>query len=199
MSKLHLKIVCIVLLCLICPFLSYAETTIYYGTMAKRDGVFFHSKSTVAITDNGWLQMSIYDFPLFKEQTRVPPPNWIEDLQEGQTFVFGSNDMGHHDRGAARIALENFGAVYGQGGGLQGRSYAIPTMTGSLAAIAREVDEFIMFADSHPDLTFLVTRIGCGIAGWRDEDIAPLFARAYSLPNVYLPAEFWKVLSYKYS
>lgn len=106
--------------------------------------------------------------------------------------------MGHHDGGAARIALEKFGAIYGQGRGLQGRSYAIPTMTGSLAAIAREVDEFIMFADSHPDLTFLVNRIGCAIAGWREEDITPLFARAYSLPNVYLPAEFWKVLSYKY-
>ena len=71
-------------------------------------------------------------------------------------------------------------------------------MSGSLAAISREVDEYIMFADSHPALTFLVTRIGCGIADWRDEYIAPLFARAYSLPNVYLQAEFWKVLSYKY-
>ena len=138
------------------------------------------------------------DFFAEKQALTRVTPNWIEDLQEGQIFVFGSNDMGHHDGGAARIALEKFGAVYGQGRGLQGRSYAIPTMTDSLAAIAREVDEFIMFADSHPDLTFLVTRIGCGIAGWRDEDIAPLFARAYSLPNVYLPAEFWKVLSYKY-
>ena len=138
------------------------------------------------------------DFFAEKQTLTRVTPNWIEGLQEGQIFVFGSNDMGHHDGGAARIALEKFGAIYGQGRGLQGRSYAIPTMTGSLAAIAREVDEFIMFADSHPDRTFLVTRIGCGIAGWRDEDIAPLFARAYSLPNVYLPAEFWKVLSYKY-
>ena len=138
------------------------------------------------------------DFFAEKQALTRVTPNWIEDLQEGQIFVFGSNDMGHHDGGAARIALEKFGAVYGQGRGLQGRSYAILTMTGSLSAIAREVDEFIMFADNHPDLTFLVTRIGCGIAGWIDEDIAPLFARAYSLPNVYLPAEFWKVLSYKY-
>ena len=138
------------------------------------------------------------DFFAEKQALTRVTPNWIDDLQEGQIFVFGSNEAGHHDGGAARIALEKFGAVYGQGRGLQGRSYAIPTMSGSLAAISREVDEFIMFADSHPDLTFLVTRIGCGIAGWRDEDIAPLFARAYSLPNVYLPAEFWKVLSYKY-
>ena len=138
------------------------------------------------------------DFFAEKQALTRVTPNWIEDLQEGQIFVFGSNDMGHHDGGAARIALEKFGAVYGQGRGLQGRSYAIPTMAGSLDAIARGVDEFIMFADSHPDMTFLVTRIGCGVAGWRDENIAPLFARAYSLPNVYLPAEFWKVLSYKY-
>ena len=141
-----------------------------------------------------------FDEDFFAEKqalTRVTP-NWIEDLQEGQIFVFGSNEMGHHDGGAARIALEKFGAVYGQGRGLQGKSYAIPTMSGSLAVIAREVDEFIWFADSHPDMTFLVTRIGCGIAGYRNEDIAPLFARAYSLPNVYLPEEFWRVLSYKY-
>lgn len=138
------------------------------------------------------------DFFAEKQALTRVTPNWIEDLQEGQIFVFGSNEAGHHDGGAARIALEKFGAAYGQGRGLQGRSYAIPTMAGSLGAIARDVDEFIMFADSHPDLTFLVTRIGCGIAGWRDEDIAPLFARAYSLPNVYLPAEFWRVLSYKY-
>lgn len=130
------------------------------------------------------------DFFAEKQALTRVTPNWIEDLQEGQIFVFGSNDMGHHDGGAARIALEKFGAVYGQGRGLQGRSYAIPTMSGSLDAIARGVDEFIMFADSHPDMTFLVTRIGCGVAGWRDENIAPLFARAYSLPNVYLPAEF---------
>lgn len=138
------------------------------------------------------------DFFAEKQALTRVTPNWIEDLKEGQIFVFGSNEAGHHDGGAARIALEKFGAAYGQGRGLQGRSYAIPTMAGSLGAIARDVDEFIMFADSHPDLTFLVTRIGCGIAGWRDEDIAPLFARAYSLPNVYLPAEFWRVLSYKY-
>lgn len=138
------------------------------------------------------------DFFAEKQALTRVTPNWIEDLQEGQIFVFGSNEAGHHDGGAARIALEKFGAVYGQGRGLQGRSYAIPTMSGSIAAIAHEVEEFIWFADSHPDMTFLVTRIGCGIAGYRDEEIAPLFARAYSLPNVYLPAEFWKVLSYKY-
>ena len=128
---------------------------------------------------------------------RVTPPR-IEQLQPGEIFVFGSNLGGHHDGGAARLALERFGAIYGQGTGLQGRSYAIPTMNLSIEAIAKYVDEFIWFADCHPEMKFLVTRVGCGIAGHSDDEIAPLFARAYSLPNVYLPAEFWKVLSYKY-
>ena len=130
--------------------------------------------------------------------TRVTPA-WIHELKEGQIFVFGSNEAGNHAGGAARIAVEKFGAVYGQGRGLQGRSYAIPTMSGSLEDIAKEVDEFIQFADTHPEQTFLVTRIGCGIAGYSDKDIAPLFAKAYCLPNVFLPAEFWKVLVYKFN
>ena len=141
-----------------------------------------------------------YEKDYFAEKqalTRVTPPH-ITALEEGQIFVFGSNESGRHDGGAARIAVQRFGAVYGRGRGLQGSSYAIPTMSGSLDAIAREVEEFIRFADHHPEMTFLVTRIGCGIAGWSDENIAPLFAEAYCLPNVYLPAEFWKVLSYKY-
>ena len=129
--------------------------------------------------------------------TRVTPER-VEELREGQIFVFGSNAYGHHDGGAARVAEERFGAVYGQGLGLQGRSYAIPTMNLPLGAIEQYVDEFIDFADMHPEMTFLVTRIGCGIAGFSDEDIAPLFARAYSLPNVFLPKSFWAVLSYRF-
>lgn len=138
------------------------------------------------------------DFFSQKQALNRVTPSRIINLEEGQVFVFGSNAEGYHDGGAARFALERFGAIYGQGRGLQGRSYAIPTMSGSLQEIAREVEEFILFADQHPELTFLVTRIGCGIAGYSDYDIAPLFGTAYSLPNVYLPAEFWKVLNYKY-
>ena len=139
------------------------------------------------------------DFFSEKQALERVTPAWIQELKEGQIFVFGSNEAGNHAGGAARIAVEKFGAVYGQGRGLQGRSYAIPTMSGSLEAIAKEVDEFIQFADTHPELTFLVTRIGCGIAGYSDKDIAPLFAKAYCLPNVFLPAEFWKVLAYKFN
>ena len=125
-------------------------------------------------------------------------PEHIETLQEGQIFVFGSNLQGHHIGGAARQAREKFGAVYGQGEGLQGQSYAIPTMQMTIPEIKWHVERFIQFADQHPEMTFLVTRVGCGIAGFSDSQIAPLFAGAYSLSNVYLPIEFWKVLSYKY-
>lgn len=133
-----------------------------------------------------------------QSQVRVTPDR-ITALQEGQVFVFGSNEAGHHDGGAARLARERFGAVYGQGRGLQGQSYAIPTMNLPLPEIGRYVEDFIRFADRHPELTFLVTRIGCGIAGYTDEQIAPLFAFASGLPNVYLPASFWKIINYKYN
>lgn len=141
-----------------------------------------------------------YNEDFFAEKqalSRITPPR-ISSLHDNEIFVFGSNLAGHHDGGAARAALERFGAVYGQGVGLQGSSYAIPTMNLSLEEIAKYVNEFINFADYNPDKKFLVTRIGCGIAGFNDSQIAPLFARAYGLPNVYLPAEFWKVLSYRH-
>lgn len=138
------------------------------------------------------------DFFAEKESlARVTPPR-IEHLRDGQIFVFGSNEAGHHDGGAARLALERFGAIYGQGNGIQGRSYAIPTMNLPLSTIAGYIEEFIIFADRHPEMTFLVTRVGCGIAGHTDEEIAPLFGLAFNLPNVYLPAEFWEVLKYRY-
>ena len=109
-------------------------------------------------------------------------------------FVFGSNLAGMHGGGAARAALDRFGAVWGQGVGLQGQSYGIPTMHGDLDAIRPYVDEFIEFAKGRPDLKFLVTRIGCGIAGFRDEEMAPLFRAALEVDNIYLPASFHRVL-----
>ncbi len=126
-------------------------------------------------------------------------PEHVSQLRNGQIFVFGSNEAGHHDGAAARLARERFGAVYGQGRGLQGRSYAIPTMNLSLDQIAKEVEVFTAFADQHPELTFLVTRIGCGVAGFNARQIAPLFAGASCLPNVHLPQEFWDILNYRYN
>ena len=120
----------------------------------------------------------------------ITTPQFINSLRPDEVFVFGSNLQGLHLGGAARVAHELFGAIYGQGVGLQGQSYAIPTMHGGVDAIKPYVDEFIRFAGSRGDLFFYVTRIGCGIAGFRDEQIAPLFAEAIDLPNVCLPDTF---------
>ena len=117
----------------------------------------------------------------------------IDTLKENEVFVFGSNLQGYHGGGAARVAMEKFGAVWGQGVGIQGQSYAIPTMHGGTDAIKPYIDEFIDFAKSHPERTFLVTRIGCGIAGFRDDDIAPLFAAAVDVENILLPKSFVRV------
>ena len=120
------------------------------------------------------------------EKTRTTP-EYITELQQNEIFVFGSNLRGMHGGGAAYIAYRKFGAVMGQGVGLQGQSYAIPTMQGGVETIRPYVDEFIAFALEHPELTFLVTRIGCGIAGFRDEEIAPLFSEAHEVENIVLP------------
>lgn len=117
-------------------------------------------------------------------------PAVIEHLQPNEIFVFGSNLQGMHGGGAARAAYRKFGAIMGCGVGLQGQSYAIPTMQGGVETIRPYVDDFIAFARTHRELKFLVTRIGCGIAGFRDEEIAPLFRAALHEPNIYLPQEF---------
>lgn len=121
-------------------------------------------------------------------------PAWIKELKENEVFVFGSNLGGFHGGGAARVALEQFGAVWGQGVGLQGQSYAIPTMHGGVDVIKPYVDEFIAFAREHRELKFLVTPIGCGIAGFTVEEMAPLFADAIDDENIILPEDFVKAL-----
>lgn len=120
-------------------------------------------------------------------------PDKIERLKKGQVFVFGSNSQGVHGGGASFVAMKKFGAVMGQGEGLQGQSYAIPSM-GGLDALMKHVRTFISFAKEHPELTFLVTRIGCGSAGYTDEDVAPLFVSAVDVENIWLPKEFWNEL-----
>ena len=120
------------------------------------------------------------------EQKRTTP-EFITSLEPNEIFVFGSNLKGMHGGGAAYIAYRKFGAIMGQGVGLQGQSYAIPTMQGGVETIRPYVDEFIQFAKQHPELTFLVTRIGCGIAGFTDEEISPLFEAAHEVENIVLP------------
>lgn len=122
-------------------------------------------------------------------------PEFITELKPGEIFVFGSNLGGFHAGGAARVANQKFGAEWGVGVGLTGQCYAIPTMQGGVETIKPYTDEFVAFAAEHPELTFLVTRIGCGIAGFRDEEIAPLFADAVDAPNVVLPESFVKIIN----
>ena len=121
-------------------------------------------------------------------------PEQITELKADEVFVFGSNKEGMHGGGAAYFAFKNFGAVMGCGVGLRGRSYAIPTMQGGVETIKPYVDEFIAFAKEHPDLFFYATRIGCGIAGFKDKEIAPLFSEAVGLENICLPESFAKAL-----
>ena len=130
----------------------------------------------------GLINILVYD--------RAYTPERISELKENEIFVFGSNLAGAHGGGAARLAYKRFGAVWGEGVGLHGQTYAIPTMQGGVETIKPYVDAFIRFAKVHSQLTFLVTRIGCGIAGFRDEEIAPLFTDAINVENIILPKEF---------
>lgn len=131
---------------------------------------------------------------------RIYTPENINSLKPNEVFVFGSSLSGHHGGGAASAAVNKFGAIKGQGVGLQGQSYAIPTMQGGVETIKPYVDEFIKFAEINYDKTYYVTRIGCGIAGFKDEEIAPLFLDALSSHNIILPKSFVDVLtSPKYS
>ena len=117
----------------------------------------------------------------------------IASLGENEIFVFGSNMAGAHGGGAAWFAHKQFGAEWGVGEGLTGRTYALPTMEGP-ASLKKAVDNFIACAKKHPELTFLVTAVGCGIAGYTPNEVAPLFKEATSLENVFLPQVFWEVL-----
>lgn len=121
-------------------------------------------------------------------------PEFITKLAANEVFVFGSNLAGMHGGGAARMAYEQFGAEWGVGVGPTGQCYAIPTMQGGIETIRPYVYEFIAYAKQHSDKCFLVTRIGCGIAGFTDEEIAPLFCEALSIPNIALPQLWHSIL-----
>lgn len=126
-------------------------------------------------------------------------PIVVHELHEKEIFIFGSNLAGRHGLGAAKTAML-FGAKYGKAVGIQGNTYAIPTKDKTVKRsltinrIKQYVDEFIIYAQNHPDNIFLVTPIGCGLAGYKEEDIAPLFKEAINIINIYLPASFWKIL-----
>ena len=123
----------------------------------------------------------------------------ITQLAANEVFVFGSNLGGRHGAGAARKARE-WGAVCGNPVGHQGQTYAIPTVdasvrnTLSLAEIQPYANEFIQYARTHPELVFLLTDVGCGLAGLRAEDAAPLFQEALTVPNIRIHHKFMAVL-----
>lgn len=126
---------------------------------------------------------------------RTTPDN-ISKLEPNQIFVFGSNESGRHGKGAAKTAL-GWGAVWGQSEGLQGRTYGIPTKDSTIRRtltteeIKPYVDRFIEFAKNNTELIFLVTEIGCGLAGHKHKNIAPLFKEAKEVENIHLPSKFW--------
>lgn len=129
-------------------------------------------------------------------------PNNITQLEPNEVFVFGSNLAGRHGKGAALTAAKLFGAVQGKGRGLSGQSYAIPTKdeglrTLPLIYIGNRVYEFLLVADGMRDKTFLVTEIGCGLAGYKPQQIAPLFFINPVPKNVVLPESFWYCLGHK--
>lgn len=120
----------------------------------------------------------------------------ITKLNDNEIFVFGSNLSGRHGKGAAKIAL-GWGARYGQASGIQGKTYGIPTKDASIRRtltieeIKPFVDEFIEFAKANENLIFLVTEIGCGLAGLKPKEVAPLFKEAINVFNIHLPSRFW--------
>lgn len=127
---------------------------------------------------------------------RVTPEN-ISELKDNEIFCFGANLAGIHGAGAAKLAYQKFGAVYSQGVGLWGKSYAIPTKdkkveTMDLYDIYPYVKEFIEDCKFYSQNHFLVTKVGCGLAGIPLIDMANLFKNAIFVENISLPLEFWK-------
>ena len=124
-------------------------------------------------------------------------PDYIDRLLPNQIFVFGSNTLGYHTGGASGTARKKFGAVWGQAEGLQGQSYAIPVDFGKgnvTPDIQPYIDRFIAYANAHPENHFLVTRVGCGIAGFTDIEMAEHFREALEMKNVSLPRSFVNAL-----
>lgn len=123
----------------------------------------------------------------------IPTGHYIRKLAENEIFVFGSNTAGRHGAGAARQAMQFFGAKYHEGVGRTGQCYGIPTKDSNIESLPIElikpfVDEFYAYAKAHPELRFLVTEIGYGLAGNTTEDIKSLFKKR--LPNIILPEAF---------
>ena len=134
-------------------------------------------------------QLGASNYNYFVREQRIAP-NTISSLDKDEVFVFGSNVMGAHNGGASSYALKHFGAIMGQAEGLQGQSYAIPTVGNTYEELKEAIVKFTEFAAMHPQMKFLLTEVGCGNAGYSVEQIAPHFRRAYTFGNVYVPLSF---------
>lgn len=121
-------------------------------------------------------------------------PRRVDTIDRNEVFVFGSNIYGNHNGNCALLALRRFGAMMGKAEGMQGQSYAIPTVGLAYAEMEYAIERFIRFASNHPEKKFLVTRIGCGSAGYTDGEMARLFMDAKTLENVALPQEWWNII-----
>ena len=126
-------------------------------------------------------------------------PDRVERLSNCEMFVFGSNIEGEHIGGAARFACEKFGAEWGVGDGPTGQCYAIPTMHGGLEDIRPYAEKFIAYAKAHPMNRFLLTRVGCGIAGFKDSDMAQLFEDVLDIPNIAYPRQWLPYMTIDYT
>ena len=133
-------------------------------------------------------------------------PEKIQYINENEVFVFGSNTVGHHLGGAAKTATDKFGAVWGVNSGITGRCYAVPTVDLDpktryvekmpLIYIRHKIVDLINYAKRHKYKTFFITEIGCGIAGFTIDEIAPLFKEAIKVNNIHLPLRFWNKLDH---
>jgi len=127
-------------------------------------------------------------------------PDKITKLKKNQVFVFGSNEAGIHGAGAAKLAVEKFGAKMGMGYGLQGQSFGIPTKDTFIRTLSLDKIEFYIYSFlsevmEYPDTEFLVTKIGCGLAGYSEEEIANLFKGKFIPENVILPESFFNIIN----
>ena len=127
-------------------------------------------------------------------------PDKITKLKKNQVFVFGSNEAGIHGAGAAKLAEEKFGAIRGMGYGLQGKSFGIPTKDTFIRTLPLDKIEFYIYSFltevmEYPDTEFLVTKIGCGLAGYSEDQIANLFKGKFIPENVTLPESFFNIIN----
>jgi len=163
----------------------------------RMDGAFTYASAEASFSERSAMVREALrtnvNYQSFEEFSHRVTPNHIKHLKSGQVFVFGSNGKGEHIGGSSKLALDCFGAVMGQAEGLQGRSYAIDSMDG-LEVLREQAIRFVVFAKEHPEYTFLVTAIGCGVAGYTPRQVAPLFVGAVDVENIWLPKEFWDEL-----